>query len=50
MDATNIVFNGTFISRLNDFQDCYELDGVKYAVQCEYCPNLGEDRYWARAI
>ena len=46
MDATNVVFNGTFIGRLNDYQDLYELDGTKYAVQEEYVPGM-ESKYFA---
>lgn len=46
MDATNVVFRGVFIARLNDYQDVYELDGVRYAVQEEYAPEYGT-RYWA---
>lgn len=49
MDATNVVFNGTFIARLNDFQDVYEFEGMRYAVQEEYCPGLGS-RYWATPL
>ena len=48
--AHNVVFNGTFIAQLNDFQDEYELDGVRYAVSCEYCENLQEGIYWATKI
>lgn len=49
MDATNVVFNGTFIARLNDLQDVYELDGIRYAVQEEYAPDYGT-RYWATPL
>lgn len=50
MDATNVVFNGAFISRLNDYQDVYELDGVRYAVEEVYCPGLGGSRYFATEL
>lgn len=50
MDATQIVFNGTFIARLNDWQDEYEYDGVRYAVEETYGgPEFGT-KYYARAI
>lgn len=41
MDATNVVFNGKFIKKLNDYQDLYELDGVKYAVEEHFAPSYG---------
>lgn len=50
MDATNVVFYGTFIRKLNDYQDVYELDGMRYAVQEEYCPGLGGSRYFATEL
>ena len=48
--AHNVVFNGTFIRQLNSEQDEYELDGVRYAVSCEYNPALQEGQYWAVRI
>lgn len=47
MDAINVVRYGTFIRKLNDYQDVYELNGMRYAVQEEYCPGLGGSRYSA---
>ena len=47
MDATNVVFNGEFVRKLNDMQDLYSLDGKLYAVAEEYGgPEYGS-RYWA---
>ncbi len=48
--AHNVVFNGTFIRELNIEQDEYEFEGIRYAVQCEYCPNLQTGIYYATRI
>ncbi len=49
MDATNVISYGTFISHINNYQDEYELKGVRYAVYEEYHPEYGT-RYWADPI
>jgi hypothetical protein len=48
MNGNHIVAEGTRIGQLNNYQDLYEYNGVRYAVQEEY--NGDETRFWATAL